>query len=167
MKLTPEGKKKMEGSLQEMRDSLQKLREEQATAYTLSGDTWHDNPYFNKLVQDERTLTAKIQEAEKILETAEIVDSNSRSMESVKIGSIVKCRCTYPQFENIGIYEIAGHGETDLQKGKLDYESPVAQNLMGHHVGDVISFQTPAGVAKYTILKFFANWDDAKKDSNT
>ena len=67
MKVTLEGKKKSEAIIQQLKQDLNSLREEKLIAYNSSGDTWHDNPYFNKLEADERTLNAKIEEAQNIL----------------------------------------------------------------------------------------------------
>ena len=80
-------------------------------------------------------------------------------METVEIGSIVKCLCAYPTFTKNRTFEIVGHGETDLSNGKLGYESPVAKNIIGLHKGDIVSFDTPGGQATYTILQFYPDWD--------
>ena len=164
MKITQEGKHRIEESIQEFMEELKKLREEKVRAYNLSGDTWHDNPYFGKLEQDERALARKISEAQTILKEAEIITSDSRNMETVDIGSIVKCACIYPDFEEVEIYEIVGHGETDVFNGKIHYESPVAKSILGLHVNDTVSFETPSGIAQYRIMKFYTDWDTAKQD---
>lgn len=91
-KITLEGKQKIEENIQELMEELKQLRKEKVVAYNLTGDTWHDNPYFNKLEQDERALNTKINEAQEILKNAEIVDSASRNMETVEIGSIVETK---------------------------------------------------------------------------
>ena len=164
MKLTPEGKQQIEANLNDLRVQLKNLEEEKAVAYNLTGDTWHDNPYFNALTQSERALNEKIREAEETLAKAEVVDSNSRSIETVEIGSIIRCICKYPSFSNEQVYEIAGHGETNLSNGKIAYDSPVGQNLMGHKSGDIVSFKTPAGNATYEIVRFYPDWDAAKNE---
>lgn len=163
VKITLEGKQKMEANIQELMEELKELRKEKAIAYDLTGDTWHDNPYFNKLEQDERVLNTKIEEIEAILKDAEIIDEVTRNMEIVEIGSIVKCACTYPDFEEIVIFEIVGHGETDVENGKIHYESVVAQNIMGLRVNDTVSFDTPGGKVQYKIITFYKDWDAVKK----
>ena len=67
MKITSEGKKKMEADLQSMIQELEKVIDEKAKAYELTGDTWHDNPYFLMMESKERELNLKIQKARKIL----------------------------------------------------------------------------------------------------
>ena len=53
MKITAEGKEKLQAQIEKLTKDLEKLREEKANAYVLTGDTWHDNPYFNQLEQAE------------------------------------------------------------------------------------------------------------------
>lgn len=164
-KITFDGKKKVEDQIQKLKERLQKLREEKSLAYTATGDTWHDNPYFNQLEADEKALEYEINEATKLLENAEILENSGRNMEVIEIGSIVKCLCTYPDFQETLVLEIVGHGETDIDYGKIHYESPVAQNILGHHLNDVISIKLPNGSVDYKILKFYADWDDVGKDN--
>ena len=86
-------------------------------------------------------------------------------METIEIGSIVKCLCTYPDFEEVIIWEIVGHGEADVNNGKIHYESLVAKNILGLHLKDIVSFNTPGGKVNYKILKFYENWDEAIQDT--
>ncbi|MBD5469456.1 MAG: hypothetical protein HDR21_15125 [Lachnospiraceae bacterium] len=160
-KITLEGKQKIEENIQKLLEEMKKLREEKNIAYNLTGDTWHDNPYFNKLEQDERALNTKINEAQELLKNAEIVEGNNRNMETVDIGSIIKCICTYPDFEEVMIFEIVGHGETDVDAGRIHYESLVAQNIMGLHLNDIVTFNTPGGEVQYKIVEFYGNWENA------
>ena len=150
--------------IQKLQDSLQKLRAEKSLAYTATGDTWHDNPYFNKLEADERALELEIAKAMSWLTDSEILENGNRNMETIEIGSIVKCLCVYPDFEEILFLEIVGYGETDVDNGKIHYESLIAKNIIGHHVNDVIPIKLPAGSVDYKILKFYENWDDANAD---
>lgn len=98
------------------------------------------------------------------LTDSEILENGNRNMETIEIGSIVKCLCVYPDFEEILFLEIVGYGETDVDNGKIHYESLIAKNIIGHHVNDVIPIKLPAGSVDYKILKFYENWDDANAD---
>lgn len=163
MKITPEGKQNLEQEIKKLEEDLQALREEKVRAYNLSGDTWHDNPYFNSLEQQERTLSAKIAEVQTILKEADLV-VQSRSLETIEIGSIVKCLSVFDGEEEVEFLELVGHGESDIAHGKIYYESPLGRNLMGLHQGDVVTFDVPGGKTTYQILRFYASWDDANRD---
>lgn len=162
-KLTLDGKRKMEADIEKLMEELKELRKEKVVAYNLTGDTWHDNPYFNKLEQEEREINTKILAIQTILKDAEIIES-SRNMETIEIGSIVKCFCTYSDFEETVVYEIVGHGETDVDNGKIHYESLVAKNILGLHVNDTVSFETPGGKVQYKILKFYTDWNKVEQE---
>jgi transcription elongation factor GreA len=50
-------------------------------------------------------------------------------------------------------YMIVTQHESNPMAGKLALESPLGQVLMGKKVGDVVTFQAPAGPMKYTIIE--------------
>lgn len=50
-------------------------------------------------------------------------------------------------------YSILGDGETDIDNGIISYQSPLAQALMKHAVGDVVEVKLPRGVKTYKILE--------------
>lgn len=165
MEITLVGKKKIEVELTELKADLKVLREEKTSAYSLTGDTWHDNPYFYKLEQDERRLCTRIQEIEKLLREAELVEDTGHNTDEVAIGSIVKCRCVYDEDDqDTEIFEIVRQGENDIDNGKIHFETQVAKNIIGLHEGEQVQFETPGGTAIYKILRLYPDWDTAKGD---
>lgn len=158
MKITMAGKKDAEQRLSDMHDQLRELKKELSLAYTMTGDTWHDNPYFDLLRREEASLVKKIEELEGLLCDAEIYEIAEDCENSVNIGSRFKCKRKFLTDDKYTeeVLEIVGHGETDLAKGKIAYDSPVGQNLMGHAAGDVVSFPVPAGMVSYKILCFYS-----------
>jgi len=49
-------------------------------------------------------------------------------------------------------FAIVGEDEADLASGKVSYVSPLAQALLGAHVGDVVTWERPAGDLQLTVL---------------
>lgn len=160
VKMTSAGVKRIQENIEKLKDELKYVREEKNIAYTLCGDTWHDNPHYNKLEQDERSLDMRIRAIEKILKSAQLIELEDRNTEIVQIGSIVKCYCEYPDFTEEEVYEIVGYGESNLDENKLYYESPVAKNLLGLSEGEAVSFDTPSGKTTYKIMKMFNSWGE-------
>ena len=157
MIITKEGKRNLEIKLSELKEKLAALEKEKAYAYTATGDTWHDNPYFDMLRRDEEALVKDIKEREDFLHNAEVLeDVKSGSKGVVNIGSKIRCIIEYSfdDEKEETILEIVGHGESDLMKGKIAYDSPAGKNLTGHMLGDVVTFEVPAGTASYRILEF-------------
>ena len=50
-------------------------------------------------------------------------------------------------------YTILGEGETDIDKGIISYQSPIATALIHHKEGDVVEVQLPRGMKKLKVLK--------------
>ena len=46
---------------------------------------------------------------------------------------------------------LVGPTEADLKKGRLSFESPVAQALLGARAGDTVTVATPAGDRRYRV----------------
>ena len=51
-------------------------------------------------------------------------------------------------------YIILGDGDTDLDKGIISYQSPLAACLIGHKKGDVVEAELPGGEHRFEILDF-------------
>lgn len=49
-------------------------------------------------------------------------------------------------------YTILGDGETDLEKSIISYQSPIAQALMRHRIGDVVEVKLPRSTRKLEIV---------------
>ena len=52
---------------------------------------------------------------------------------------------------------IVGSTEANSLQGKISNESPVGKALMGHHKGDIVEVEMPAGVSKYEVLSIERN----------
>ncbi|MGH7495440.1 MAG: transcription elongation factor GreA [bacterium] len=50
-------------------------------------------------------------------------------------------------------YTILGDGETDLDRGIISYQSPLAQALMKHRIGDEVEIQLPRKTKKVKIAE--------------
>ena len=159
MKITPNGKQNIESNLSELRKKLAELEKEKANAYTATGDTWHDNPYFDMLRRDEEVLVKEIKRLEDTLYEAEVIEKIDDSETVVNIGSKIRCIVKYSSDDEVEeeVLEIVGHSEGDLTNGKIAYDSPVGENLMGHTKGDIVSFPIPAGEVSYEIVCFLGN----------
>lgn len=166
MVITEQGRDKYLAELDRLKIKLKKLRENKASAYVLTGDTWHDNPYFKMLELDERQIIARFNEIQDLLIKAEVVDVAEHNTDEIAIGSIFKCKFMYDDDDEPeeDVFEMVGYGETALEGGRISCESPVAKNLLGHKLNDVVEFETPTGKASYTIVKFYNDWSEAEND---
>ena len=148
--LTYEGLKKYEEELQDLkvvkrREVAQKIKEARE-----QGDL-SENAEYDAAKDEQRDIEARIEELEKILKNAEVVDEDEVDLERINIGCRVKILDI--EYNDELEYKIVGSTEANSLKGKISNESPVGKALIGTKVGDVISVETPAGVFQYKVLE--------------
>ena len=51
------------------------------------------------------------------------------------------------------VYTIVGTSESDPMNGKLSNESPVGAALIGAHVGETVTAQTPGGALRIKVIE--------------
>ena len=163
--VSAEGLERLKAQLETMKAELASIRKEKAVAYTATGDTWHDNPYFNKLEQDEQRKALDVGQMEAMISRAEVFQVETRNTKRVQLGSIV---AIYRYFELTGeeqeeVWEIGGHGETDSKKRLVAYNSPLGSALIGLKVGETNKSTGPKGPVEYELRQLFANWDEVPK----
>ena len=147
--LTYEGLKKYEEELQDLkvvkrREVAQKIKEARE-----QGDL-SENAEYDAAKDEQRDIEARIEELEKILKNAEVVDEDEVDLERINIGCKVKILDV--EYNDELEYKIVGSTEANSLKGKISNESPVGKALIGAKVGDVINVETPAGVFQYKVL---------------
>lgn len=147
--------------LKKANDDLSKIRAEKNLAYTATGDTWHDNPYFNKLEQDEKRKTEDIAETTALLACAQIFSFDKRNTAQVQLGSIVHLSCYYVtgKKQEEFVWEVVGYGEINVAKKQVAYNSPLIQSVIGLSVGDCAQAMSPKGPVEYEIIGLYPDWD--------
>lgn len=147
--LTSEGLKKLEDELDNLivvrrKEVAQKIKEARE-----QGDL-SENAEYDAAKDEQRDIEARIEEIEKILKNAEIVDEDEVDLETINIGCQVKILDL--EFDEELIYKIVGSTEANSLKGKISNESPVGKALLGKKVGELVSVETQVGVVQYKVL---------------
>ena len=148
--LTYEGLKKYEDELQDLKvnrrqEVAQKIKEARE-----QGDL-SENAEYDAAKDEQRDIEARIEELEKILKNAEVVDEDEVDLDKINIGCMVKILDV--EFNEELEYKIVGSTEANSLKGKISNESPVGKALMGRKVGDTVEVDTQAGVIAYKVLE--------------
>lgn len=148
--LTYEGLKKYESELEELKvikrqEVAQKIKEARE-----QGDL-SENAEYDAAKDEQRDIEARIEELEKLLKNAEVVDEDEVDTDKIRIG----CRVIILdiEFNDELEYKIVGSTEADSLKGKISNESPVGKALMGHKVGDIVEVETQVGAIQYKVLE--------------
>ena len=146
--LTYEGLRKYEEELHDLkvvkrREIAQKIKEARE-----QGDL-SENAEYDAAKDEQRDIEARIEELEKILKNAEVVDEDEVDLDKISIGCRVKIRDL--EFNEDLDYKIVG--STEANSLKISNESPVGKALIGHKVRDIVEVETQAGVLKYEVLE--------------
>lgn len=156
----------LKARLEKAQRELTAITQEKAIAYTQSGDTWHDNPTFNKLEQDEARKAADVSELLRLVANAEVYVFPERNTKRVQLGSIVRFHRYYELTgkEEDEVWEIVGYGETAAPKKQVAYNSPLASALIGLAKGGTVEALTPRGSAEYEVLELYKSWEDVPEE---
>ena len=147
--LTSEGLKKLEDELDNLivvkrKEVAQKIKEARE-----QGDL-SENAEYDAAKEEQRDIEARIEEIEKILKNAEIVDEDEVDLETINIGCQIKILDI--EFNDELVYKIVGSTEANSLKGKISNESPVGRALIGKRVGDLVEVETQVGIVQYKVL---------------
>lgn len=97
-----------------------------------------------------REVDRRIRFLTKRLDQALIVDPTQTQSDRVLFGAFVETEDESGKRER---YQIVGIDETDVQKKKISWISPMAKALMQAKVGDVVTVRLPQGERELEILK--------------
>ena len=96
-------------------------------------------------------IEARIRELEVKTQLAEVIDPTSLSGDKVVFGATVTIEDTDTGDEKT--YMIVGENESNIKAGLISVVAPVARALIGKHVGDTATVQTPKGAREFEISK--------------
>ena len=108
-----------------------------------------ENSEYDEARNDQGRLYARIAEVEAILKNYVIVNEADATADEVSIGSTVTLDYGDGFPEEL---KIVGSQESDPMNMLISDESPVGRALLGHHLGDVIYYESPNGVIECKII---------------
>ena len=152
--MTYEGLKKLEEELEELRTVRRKEISQKIKEAREQGDL-SENAEYDAAKDEQRDVEARIEEIEKILKNAEVVDEEEVDTTTINIG----CRVVVHDVEFDEDLELAIVGSTEANSlnGKISNESPVGRALIGAAVGETVVVTMPSGEAHYKVLSIERN----------
>ena len=147
--LTPEGYEKLKNELEHLKT---KGREEVAKAIAEARDKGDlsENAEYDAAKDAQGYLEMKINEKEKVLANARIIDKSQLDASSVTILSTVKIKNKRNNKEVS--YTIVAESEANLKEKKISVTSPIGKGLLGKKVGEIAQVTTPAGTIDFEIM---------------
>ena len=148
--LTYEGLRKYEEELHDLKvvkrqEVAQKIKEAREQG------EMSENAEYDAAKDEQRDIELRIEELEKLLKNAEVVDEDEIDLDKVSIGCQVKVYDV--DFDEEMEFKIVGSTEANSLQNKISNESPVGAALIGKSVGDVVDVETQAGVLQYKVLE--------------
>ena len=107
-----------------------------------------ENAEYDAARTEQALVEGKIAEIEAMLENVVVI--KEKNTEFVDIGTNVKLK--YVDDDETDDYTICGSKEVDPFNNKISNESPIAQAIMHHRVGDVVTVASPNGQYDVQIL---------------
>ena len=148
--LTYEGLKKLEEELQDLKVVKRKEVAQKIKEAREQGDL-SENAEYDAAKDEQRDIEARIEELEKILKNAEVVDEEEVDLDKINVGCKVKILDI--EFDEELEYKVVGSTEANSLTGKISNESPVGRAIIGAKIGDIVTVETPAGELQYKILE--------------
>ena len=149
--MTYDGIKALEQELEQLKVVARKEVAEKIKEAREQGDL-SENAEYDAAKEEQREIEARIEEIEKILKNAEVVDSADAAKDnSITLGCTVKIYDE--EFDEEVEYKIVGSTETDIKNNKISNESPIGKALIGKKEGEEILVETNAGELKFKVLK--------------
>ena len=143
--LTPEGKRKLEEELRDLRDVKRPVIVTRVATARAEGDL-SENFAYHDARQELGLLDGRVQTIEAMLRHAQVVEAATGDV--VALGSTVTVRDEFGEMT----YAIVGPAEADAAAGRISMASPLGASLLGHSAGDEVSFSTPSGERSATIV---------------
>ena len=108
-----------------------------------------ENAEYDAARNEQAEIEARIKQIEKMLENVSII--TNISTDKVGLGSTVSIK--YVDDDEQDEYKIVGSQEADPFESKISNESPIAQALFEHKVGDVVTVESPNGSYEVEIIE--------------
>jgi len=131
---TRAGYNRLQNRLQAELEAYDKVCDENAHAAG-DGDTsvWHDNFAYENNQREMHRLARRIVDTKKIIENIKVVEA-PLSPETAQVGCVV---ILFDEEENRKwSFEIAGYQDGDIEQGRISYNTPLMQKIVGGKKGD-------------------------------
>jgi len=147
--ITPAGFKRLQDELYELKH-VERPKVTEVVAWAAGNGDRSENADYQYGKRRLREIDRRIRFLTKRIDAAEIVEYTKNSSDQVFFGATVTIR---DEDDSLKTYSIVGIDESDLEKGKISWISPLANALFKARVGDWVTFKTPKGTREVEIVE--------------
>lgn len=147
--LTQEGYDKIMTELDDLKTRGRKEASQAIAEAREKGDL-SENAEYDAAKDAQGLLEMKINELEKSVANAQILDESKVDTNQVSILTKVKIK-------NLKInkeveYKLVSESEANLKEKKISIDSPIGKGLLGKKIGDIAEIEIPAGMLSFEIM---------------
>jgi len=146
---TEEGLKKLQEELEQL-TAIERPKISQQIAEARDKGDLSENAEYDAAKEAQGMLEMRISKLQDKIINARIIDESK--MDSTKV--LILSTVTIKNLKNNATmtYMLVPEEESDIKKGKLSVESPIAKGLLGKKVGEKVEVQVPAGMIPFEIV---------------
>ena len=148
--LTPEGFEELKAKLEDMKTNG---RADAAKAIAEARDKGDlsENAEYDAAKEAQGLLEMRINEMEKTLSNARVLDASQMDNSEVRVLSRVTIKNAANNREMT--YQLVSEAEADLKKKRISISSPMGKGLLGKKEGELAIVKTPNGEMKFEVVK--------------
>ncbi len=147
--LTKEGYDRLKLELEELK-STGRAEAARAIAEAREKGDLSENAEYDAAKDAQGMLELKINELEKVLANARVLDESQVDTSKVTVLSKVTIRNMKNKQELT--YQLVSESEADLKSKKISVGSPIGKGLLGKTVGEIAHINTPRGNLEFEVV---------------
>ncbi len=147
--LTKEGFEKLKSELDELKTTGRSDAAKAIAEAREKGDL-SENAEYDAAKNAQGMLEFKINELEKVLSSARVIDESQLDDSKVTVLSNVTIKNKKTSKELT--YKLVSETEADIKINKISVSSPIGKGLLGKEVGDIAVIVTPNGNLEFEIM---------------
>ncbi|MBT7608557.1 MAG: transcription elongation factor GreA [Bacteriovoracaceae bacterium] len=149
--ITPKGYKAVQDELDQLikidREELKIILEEARALGDLK-----ENAEYHSAKEKQALQEGRISHLQAIVATSQIINVAEIASETIVFGATVTL--VDVEKDKIVKYQIVGQIESDKNKGRISYSSPLGKALIGKEEGDTVIVKAPKGDVEYEVESF-------------
>lgn len=147
--MTPEGHKKLNEQLKHLK-KVERPRIVEAIEVARDHGDLSENAEYDAAKERQQQISQQIKEIEHKLSLAQVIDPSTVEHDKIVFGATVTLH-DVSKSEEVS-YMIVGVDESDISRGRISIESPIARALIGKEEGDEVVVRTPKGVRDFEVI---------------
>lgn len=148
--MTDEGYHKMMDEINYL-ESVERPRISAQIAEARDKGDLSENAEYDAAKEAQGLLEMKIAQLKSQVASARIISDANLNTHTVQMLNKVKIKNC--QNGAVMEYMLVADSEANLAERKISVSTPIAQGLLGHHVGDIVDVKVPAGMMKFEIVE--------------